>query len=138
MKFFWSALIIAASWSYNAQVDINLLAGNWCIVKILNAPNADEAIPEQDLNEMREDMLGAVFCFTSANKFTVIEVDMTREEALEEALTFVYIKTDQILEMEDTYTGELILFELIKVTQTELVFRSYEGPFGFEMYFKRC
>jgi hypothetical protein len=83
-------------------------------------------------------MMGAVFHFTKDNRFTVIEEDMTLEEALKDALTFVHVKEEQILEMEDPETGELILFQLVKVSKTELVFRVYESVFGFEMTFVRC
>jgi hypothetical protein len=50
----------------------------------------------------------------------------------------VHVKEEQILEMEDPETGELILFQLVKVSKTELVFRVYESVFGFEMTFVRC
>jgi hypothetical protein len=83
-------------------------------------------------------MMGAVFHFTKDNRFTVIEEDMTLEDALKDALTFVHVKEEQILEMEDPETGELILFQLVKVSKTELVFRVYESVFGFEMTFVRC
>jgi hypothetical protein len=71
-------------------------------------------------------------------KFAVIESGMTIQEALEGALIFNYVKADQILEMEDEYTGELIIIELVKITKTEMVFRSYESGIGFELYFKKC
>jgi len=138
MKLLMTTVFFGLYLGLNAQIDIKLLYGNWCVVEVLNAADAEEEIPQDELNEMRLDMSEVIFCFTSDQKFTVIEPGMTLNEALEEALVFVYDKTSQTLEMEDTFTGEMILIELVKVTKSELVFRSYNSVFGFEMYFKRC
>lgn len=138
MKALIPFLIFGFALHASAQIDINALAGNWCINKIVNAQDAEEIIPDADIEEMMEDMVGVVFHFTSDQRFTVIEEDMTLSEALEDAMTFMYVKAEQILEMEDPETGELILFHLVKVSKTELVFRVYESVFGFEMTFVRC
>lgn len=138
MKAILTFLIFGFALQASAQIDITALPGNWCISKIVNTQDAEEQIPEVDLQEMIADMMGAVFHFTKDNRFTVIEEDMTLEDALKDALTFVHVKEEQILEMEDPETGELILFQLVKVSKTELVFRVYESVFGFEMTFVRC
>jgi hypothetical protein len=138
MRLLFTFLFIASIATSYTQIDINALYGNWCVYKVLNAPDIEEVIPVDELNEMAQDLAEVIFHFSKDNKFAVIEPGMTILEALEGALTFTYVKGDQVLEMEDEYTGDLIIIELVKITKTEMVFRSYESGIGFELYFKKC
>lgn len=138
MRLLITSIFFHISYCSFTQADINLLEGNWCIVEILNAPGADEDIPDDELMEMRLDMDGVVFLFTNDRRFAVIEPGVTIDEALEGALIFTFDKANQVLRMEDEYTSEIIIIELVKVTKTALILRTYESSFGFELYFRRC
>ncbi len=138
MKSLFSILTFAFFFQLNAQIDINKLPGYWCVTEITNAPDAEEPISADELLELFADLENVVFYFASENRFTMVEEDMTFEEALEDAMVYTYSKEAQTLDMRDPETGDSVRFYLVKVSKDELVFRFYDQIFGFEMRLIRC
>lgn len=138
MKSLFFFLSFAFFFQLGAQIDINKLQGLWCVTQITNAPDVEEPISEDELLELYADLETVIFCFAGENKFTMIDEDMTFDEAWEEALAYTYSKEAQTIEMHDIETNDFIRFYLIKVTTDELVFRVYDQIFGFEMHLIRC
>jgi hypothetical protein len=71
MRLLFTFLFIASIATSYTQIDINALYGNWCVHKVLNAPDAEEEIPEAELNEMAEDLAEVIFHFSKDNKFGI-------------------------------------------------------------------
>lgn len=138
MKAIFLSIILILTFGLSAQIDFSKLSGYWCVVEVTNAQDAEEMVTEDELLDLFNELSSSVFYFASENRFTIVEGDMTFEEALEDSLVYTYSKEDQTLIMRDSDTDEIIRFYLVKVAQDELIFRFYDDVFGFELRLKRC